>query len=495
MKFNPVLRKTTELGIGLTAIATLILAGCGGGYTAAITPATSTPLIITPSLGQLYRGQVVVTGSNGTTKSYSVASGVATVTADIAGMTAPLLIELKGDPSNGDQIIYFDEAQGTIASSVITASASAVRAVIPSITGISASGVGVTPLTNMAVATLADASGVFNFTNLSVASAVGANTAGLAMAQKLAGNTTITDVLSPATPTKTRGASLGSTAADEYAKVLHTLANLPASYGSDAFKKAEFLRATIASTGKPPTGFDADVGTANTTAAGGYTGTAPVPKPAFADFRAMMGIAAQAMPVSAVTGSASSSAQQAAMGAAMLDAFNATSGVSATGVVVADQAARNNAITAGQGHANIAAQAVLALPAGTTGNPQALQAAIQQALQSAASGLSAASAIANAQTAGALAAYAGTYTGAVNLNGTQTGTFSAVVDSAGAIRGSSNINGVTEAGSGQVASDNTFTFNGAKGDIFSGTINAATGTISGSCTNCVNKTTVTGTKL
>ncbi len=33
MKLKPALRKATELGVGLTAVATLILAGCGGGGT------------------------------------------------------------------------------------------------------------------------------------------------------------------------------------------------------------------------------------------------------------------------------------------------------------------------------------------------------------------------------------------------------------------------------------------------------------------------------
>lgn len=315
------LHRVAELGVGLTAIATLILAGCGGTSSSS-TPSSATPLIVTPALGQIFGGQITVTGSNGVTKQYTVVSGVPTVTADIAGMTPPLLVALSGDPGNGNKLVFFDEGLGSISSAVVSSTDAAIRAIVPSVTGLSALGVGVTPLTEIAAATLANASGIVDISTLTVASAVGANTTGLSLAQNLSGSSAIDNVLTPPTPVKTLGANLAAGDSDLYAKVLHTLANLPASYGANAYQKLHKLRSNVVASNTLPAGFDADVVGANTAAANGYAGSAPVPSTANADFKAMMQIAANALPASA-----NSAADHKALQLAMLAlAFNTSSG-------------------------------------------------------------------------------------------------------------------------------------------------------------------------
>lgn len=315
------IHKVVELGICLTAVATLLLAGCSGGSSGSQTVST-TPLVVTPALGQVYSGQITVTGTNGTSRSYAIVSGVPSVTADIAGMTAPLLIALSGDPANGGELAFFDEGLGRIASAVVGSGTSAIRAIVPSVTDLPASGVGITPLTELAAATVSNtATGSVDIANLSIASAVGANTAGLALAQKLSGSTTLDDILAPPTSVNALGANLGSTASDIYAKVLHVLAKLP--YGANALQIVEILRNDIIANGSLTGTFDADVAAANTAARFGYNGTPPVPVTANGDFLSIMDIAARALPDSTVSASRLKTA-----GLAMMDiAFNAASGI------------------------------------------------------------------------------------------------------------------------------------------------------------------------
>lgn len=391
------LRKGLEIGVGLTAITALFLAGCGGGSSSSAGGAgvSSSSLVITPSLGQIYQGQIQVTGANGTSRNYSIVSGVPSITADISGMTAPLLIELRGDPTNGNKLVFFDEALGGISSSVANSSSS-VRAIVPSVSGLSASGVGVTALTEVAAATVANASGVVNISGLSVASAVGANTAGLALAQKInGGGTTITDVLAPPLPVSAPGTALGTSEAHEYAKVLHTLASLPPSYGNNAMEKAIQMRASIQSNGGAlPPNFNADIATAfNNVQASAFkfSGAQSAPVASInGNFASMADIAARALPASAIAASANAAlAQRAAMNAMMQEVFNAASNVAAPPTTAAILAA----VSAAQAKADTAAQVMLANPPKAGDPPAILLAALQNSIGFALQGMPPASAV------------------------------------------------------------------------------------------------------
>ena len=152
MKTNGVklgFRKIAELGIGAIAIATLILAGCGGGGGGGGGGA-STTLSVSPSLGQFQLGtSVQITGATaGQTATGTVnASGVA-ANINVTGFTAPLLVSVL--PDSTGSIHYFDEKSGNIVSASAPA-VGAIRALVPNIATAAASGVGVTPLTEMAV--------------------------------------------------------------------------------------------------------------------------------------------------------------------------------------------------------------------------------------------------------------------------------------------------------------------------------------------------------
>lgn len=150
MQFKPTLRRATELGIALTAVSTLILAGCGGGggggsasSGGAATAATTTT--VTPFKGRFQSGQVKLKDANGSTVtlqngSGSInASGVASVTFN-QSVSYPLTIEVAGT--------YIDEVTG--ASAVMDAS-SPLLGMIPAASDAAAtSGVPVTAVTHMA---------------------------------------------------------------------------------------------------------------------------------------------------------------------------------------------------------------------------------------------------------------------------------------------------------------------------------------------------------
>ncbi len=106
MHLKPALRKATELGFALTAIATLILAGCGGGGGASSSGGgATTSATITPFKGPFYSGAtVVLKDANGNPISLISggtvnASGVADVTFS-AGVTYPLIVEVSGSYYN-----------------------------------------------------------------------------------------------------------------------------------------------------------------------------------------------------------------------------------------------------------------------------------------------------------------------------------------------------------------------------------------------------------
>lgn len=231
MKPNPVLRKATEICIGLTAIATLILAGCGGGGGAASAGGgvANTTLIISPSLGMFWQGaNVRIRDRSGTEigKGYTNASGVASISVPTSAQ-APLLVEagLTGDK-------YYDEKQGIFVT-ISGVTGAAVRALIPDHTVTSQ--VAVTALTEIAVGLMTNASGVMP-AGVTAASAVGANAT---VAQSFGVN----DLLLPPTVVASNAniAALGTTEANKYALKLAALAQM-AGAGEDALKVAHRLR-------------------------------------------------------------------------------------------------------------------------------------------------------------------------------------------------------------------------------------------------------------
>jgi hypothetical protein len=161
------LRQFAELGVGLTAIATLILAGCGGGSGGTTASATgSTTIAVTPFKGIFASGSKVnfrdangnliqLLNGSGTIN----ASGVASVTFP-SNVNFPLVIEVAGT--------YWNEATGAPESSVMP-----IRAFIPDMAAAgAASGVGVSFITEMAVSALEHKLGSF-----SAASAINAASA------------------------------------------------------------------------------------------------------------------------------------------------------------------------------------------------------------------------------------------------------------------------------------------------------------------------------
>lgn len=262
-------------------LAATILAGCSGGSTGSPTPSGSATLVITPALGQVYSGQVIVTGSSGTSLTYPIVSGMSSVTADISGLAAPFLISLTGDPAKGNQLEFFDEGSGNIVSA-LSPPPSSIRAIVPNIDDVPLGGVGVTPLTELAAATVADtATGQINIATLSVSTARAANSYGLNIAQRLSGSTTITNVLTPPTPVMALGANLGTSAPDTYAKLLFTIASLSsATYGANAFQKARTLSDSIVSTTNLPSSFNADIlAAASAVSNRGFAGSLLIPTP------------------------------------------------------------------------------------------------------------------------------------------------------------------------------------------------------------------------
>lgn len=142
-------RKATELGIALTAIATLILAGCGGGGSSSAGNAVSNiTTTLTPYKGMFTSGNVVLKDVNGNTITLVTGgtintNGKAAVTFP-ANVAFPITVEVSGT--------YIDETTGA---SAVIAAGSPLRGMIPSTTDANAaSGVPVTAITDLARATL-----------------------------------------------------------------------------------------------------------------------------------------------------------------------------------------------------------------------------------------------------------------------------------------------------------------------------------------------------
>lgn len=146
MKLEPTLRQITELGIGLTAITTLVLAGCGGGGSsgknAANVPTYSTTTVV-PYKGQFYQGSTVkikdvngIPAGSGTVN----ASGVASVTFN-SNLRYPLIVEVTGS--------YYNEVTQAPETTATMIPTPTLRGLITSATG--ASIVPVTLVTETAV--------------------------------------------------------------------------------------------------------------------------------------------------------------------------------------------------------------------------------------------------------------------------------------------------------------------------------------------------------
>jgi N-acetylneuraminic acid mutarotase len=168
MLLKPALRKATELGFALTAIATLILAGCGGGgaNTSSGGDVSTVTASVTPYKGPYYNGAtVVLKDANGSPITLVAggtvnASGVASVTFP-SSVTYPLIVEVTGS--------YFNEVTGAPETG-----STPLRGLIQS-AGAAASGVPVTLVTETAVTDLQTRLGGFSTAHpIQAASAVAA---------------------------------------------------------------------------------------------------------------------------------------------------------------------------------------------------------------------------------------------------------------------------------------------------------------------------------
>ena len=233
------IRKITELGIGAIAIVTLILAGCGGGGVASLSP-LSDAISVVALLGQFSQGATVrVRDRNGNVLDTQKidATGKAQLTVSHSAPT-PLLIEagITGDT-------YFDEKNG-----IQTISGVGIRAFVPST---AVSQVGVTALTEIAAGGLLDASGNPK-SGITAASAIGANTA-VGQLFGVADPTIQPTVVSGVGATNT----LGSTSADQYALKLAALAYMAGTGQNAADTNAQDVAHTLSANLNAGTGTSA----------------------------------------------------------------------------------------------------------------------------------------------------------------------------------------------------------------------------------------------
>jgi len=170
MNVKQKLRTAAELGIGLVAVTTLVLAGCGGGGSSAppVIPATPTTAVnITPFKGAFAQGATVtLKDANGNpvtpvTGGTIGADGVANLTIATT-VSYPLLVEVSGT--------YFNELTGQPETSTVP-----LRSLITDVAA--TSNVPVTIVTETAVADLQNSIGGGNFSSanpIRAASAVAA---------------------------------------------------------------------------------------------------------------------------------------------------------------------------------------------------------------------------------------------------------------------------------------------------------------------------------
>lgn len=223
MELKTKIRKSAELGVSMTIIATLLAAcGGGGGGTAAVTADNAT-INVTPALGRFENGATVIIKdkSGRECNRATTANWLAAVTINKNTCTPPLIVQAG---INGNR--YWDEKFNDFR----TISGVGIHAVLPDATRTS---VGVTALTEIAAAGLINASGVVTAN----AAAVTAQNVAIA---NLISNGNVPDPL--AVP---MAASSGVQATDTYGAVLASLANLAAA-GKTALDVARDLAADIA---------------------------------------------------------------------------------------------------------------------------------------------------------------------------------------------------------------------------------------------------------
>lgn len=146
MQLHSAFRKATELSIGFTAIATLILAGCGGGSSPGSggSSVTSTTTTVTPYKGRFIKGNVSLKDANGNPVTLTGggiinASGVASVSFP-SNVTYPLTVSVDGE--------YMDETTGA---SAVMDVGSPLMGMIPAASdATAASGIPVTAVTHFA---------------------------------------------------------------------------------------------------------------------------------------------------------------------------------------------------------------------------------------------------------------------------------------------------------------------------------------------------------
>jgi hypothetical protein len=220
MQLKSALRKSAELGIGLTAVTALILAGCGGGGGSTSTNTTNnkTPTAavkitttVTPGKGIMVGAIVMIKAADNTTV-LGTATTTAAGTADVSissTATGPFIVSVSCPAS----CTYFDEK--TVAMVSGSASAPAMLAVVP---GTAETNIGVTAATN-AAAQYAIAAGPLTTTSVVAANNVVIANLGL---------TGITDLLTPPTIISSSAtlsaAQAGTSAADKLANYSASIA-------------------------------------------------------------------------------------------------------------------------------------------------------------------------------------------------------------------------------------------------------------------------------
>lgn len=200
------------------------LSGCGGSDTT--TPAATTSLIVTPSLGLIRNASVTVRNGAGTVVGTATMNDSGTVTINASG-SGPWIVEVSGN-ANAD---YFDESLEAF----VPFTAGTLRALVPAGT----TTVGVTALTDLAWS-LWNGSG----TTLTDGNANAANTTVLNAFAPSAG---LTSLLTPPTVVDSLAAgALGGSAADVYATILAGFAELGAGETAPALAAIAQLREDIA---------------------------------------------------------------------------------------------------------------------------------------------------------------------------------------------------------------------------------------------------------
>ena len=215
MKLKPFARQAAELGIGLTAVTTLILAGCGGGGGGTTTQNPNTPSAavritsVTPGKGIMKGAIVVIKDASGNTLGTETTTAAGTAAVSLAATTSGPFVVSVTCPAT---CTYYDEKSGAMVSG--SASAPAMLAVVP---GASELNIGVTAATN-AAAQYAIAAGTLTPTSVLAANTAVGTLLGLGSADILTPPAIISDA---ATYT---AAQAGTTTADKLANYSAALA-------------------------------------------------------------------------------------------------------------------------------------------------------------------------------------------------------------------------------------------------------------------------------